>query len=303
MVFPLPDPLADSAQDYMQCATGPGPSAVSFPLQDPIGGGAAGHPWKVRWHEDENGSHGQWEVMSPTANFEGIGACEVMNTKATETSGHTAKDDTGWYKIGAGGDLNDGDYKVVAHFKAAAKFDDVSYRRPAVFVGIEFAEDEPKDNASTYAGDYASFPIAMIHVETDPETGDVSRQVHQSVSTPYTVSMATIGAPCVLGVDCTVSGSTLTVSKFGFDSEYVSAAGVSGTVDLELDVGEACTVWLHAEASDGKTTLELKKYGETSSPSTQYSDTDIYVCLYRISDHGTVVGDYRTNMQNLPYYR
>lgn len=305
MAIPLPDPLADAATDYMQHMVGPGPSAVSFPLQDPVGGGgaASAHPWKVRWHEDKNGKNGQWEVLSPTANFQGIGACEVMNAKATDTSGHTSESDTGWYKIGVGGDLNDGDYKVVAHFKAAARFGDVSYRRPAVFVGVEFAKDKPSDNASTYAGDYASFTVATIHVEEDPETGDVSRRVRQIVSTPYTVDMAAIGAPCVLGVDCTVSGSTLTVSKFGFDSEYVSAAGVSGTVSLDLDTDNACTVWLHAEVSNGSTTLELKKYGAASSPETLYSDTDIYVCIYRISDYGTVVGDYRANMKNLPYYR
>ena len=303
MVFQLPDPLADSNQDYMQVAVGPGPSAVSFPLQDSTGGGGvAAHPWKVRWHEDENKMHGQWEVLSPTANFRGIGVCEVMNKKATDTSGHTPKDDTGWYKLGTGGDLNNGDYKVVAHFKAAAKFGDASYRRPAVFVGIEFADDEPTDNVSTYAGDYASFTVAAIHVETDSD-GEVSRRVSQFVSTPYTVDMAAIGAPCILGVDCAVSGSTLTVSRFGFDSENVSAAGVSGTVNLDLNAGSACTVWLHAEASDGKTTLELKEFGVTSSPATQYSDTDIYVCIYRISDYGTVVGDFRANMQNLPYYR
>jgi hypothetical protein len=303
MTIPLPDPLADFAQDYMQNAVGPGPSAVSFPLQDPIGGGVAAHPWKVRWHEDEDGMNGQWEVLSPTANFRGTGACEVMNTKATETSGHTPENDTGWYKLGVGGDLNDGDYKVVAHFKAAAKFGDVSYRRPAVFVGIEFADDEPSDNASTYAGDYASFVIATIHVETDPETEEVSRQVSQIITTPYTVDMAAIGAPCVLGVDCAVSGNTLTVSKFGFESENVTAAGVSGTVDLDMNVGNACTIWLHAEVSGGSATLKLEEYGVTSSPTTQYSDTDIYVCIYRISDHGTVVGDYRTNLQTLPYYR
>ena len=301
-IFHTPDPFADYGQDFMANAPGAGPSAVSFPLQDPMGGGVSFGPWTVRWHEDEGGRNGQYEVLSPTGNFGGIGVCEVMNKKATDTSGHGYSTDTGWYKIGVG-DLNDGDYQVVAHFKAAAKFGDRSYRRPAVFVGIMEASAEPTDYADTYAGDYASFVVATIHVETDDETGEKMREISQIVSTPYTVDMAVIGMPCILGVDCTVSGSTLTVSRFGFDTEHVTAAGVSGDVSLDLGVGDACTVWLHAKAEGGQTSLELKKFGATSSPTTQYSDTEMYICLYRISDYGTVVGDYRANLQAVPYYR
>lgn len=301
-IISLPDTFADYNQDFMAVPMAAGPSAVSFPLQDPVGG-SYDHPWKVRWHEDKDGNRGQWEVLSPSGNFEGIGVCEVINDKATETSGHTLETDSGWYKLGVGGALNDGDYKVVAHFKAAAKFGAKPYRRPAVFVGIMDAGDDPEDDASTYAGDYASVLVATIHVKTDDKTGDVVQSATQILKTPYTVSMATIGAPCVLGVDCSVSGSTLRASKFGFESENVTAAGASGTVSLDLSLGEACSIWLHVTVANGETKFELKKLAPESSPVAQYSDTDMYICLYRISDYGTVVGDFRANLQNVPYYR
>lgn len=302
----LPDPLAAQSFDWATVAQGAGGSAVSFPLQDPVqsSGGVSGHPWKVRWHTDKDGRNGQYEVLSPTGNFSGIGVCEVMNKKATEKSGHEIGTDMGWYLVGVGGELNDGDYKVVAHFKAAAKFGDKAYRRPAVFVGIMLAEDEPTDDVDTYAGDYASFTVATIHVETDDE-GNVTRRIRQIVTTPYTVDMGTgsVGQPCLLGGDFMVTGSTLSVSNFGFAEENVVAAGISGSVDLDVPKNEACSVWVHAVASGGSMKLELKKLAAGTNPGTLYNDTEMYIHIYEISDYGTIVNDTRANLHNVPYYR
>ena len=45
-IFHPPDPFADYGQDFMANAPGAGPSAVSFPLQDPVPSAAMVAPWK-----------------------------------------------------------------------------------------------------------------------------------------------------------------------------------------------------------------------------------------------------------------
>lgn len=253
MATPLPDPLADSAQNYMQNAVGPGPSAVSFPLQDPVAAtsGAGVHPWKVRWHapKDEDGNAdgpAQLEIYIPQGSAAVAGShVYVVNTKSEKKGGGHDKDDAdlNWRLIPSNFSNDNALYRVEVHVKGHVRMNtgDDQYTIPEAFVYVALVDVEDTDISKRLereAGDVINMVAAYVTTRQNTESTDgvpairISQMMNAAVFSPSRQSSQ-------LSTGYGVSDNRFVpVWKFSFDEN-------DGTIELdgvafesrEIDIG------------------------------------------------------------------
>lgn len=315
VAFPLPDPLADSGQDYMQCVVGPGPSAVLFPLQDPVavGGGAAAHPWKVRWHEDASASgngtgnenSGVWEVYLPYGALSIGERAYVMNDIGRGV--HGGANDGDWYVIPAVQETAGKTYRVVAHGKERVKMQSgesaLTRTAPFVYVCVEDADvrDPMTDSiaAKGYAGDVWSATIATISFDNDDE-GNLVREIRQ-------VLYSAVVAPAqYTGIFQPVwifspgeGGAAPELEALKFDERKLTVGGQFGEApdeDMKHDGDGYIFLKIDTTGSAPELTLEFK----TSDPASALGVD--WVRLFHMKAN-RMLADHRVNLSNLTYYR
>lgn len=327
-IFHTPDPFADYSQDFMANAPGAGPSAVSFPLQDPVSSAAMVAPWKVRWHapKDDNGNAdgpAQLEIYIPSGSASVAGSrAYVVNTKSEKKGGGHAKDDAdlNWRLIPSDFSNKDAHYKVEVHVKGHVRMStgDDRYTIPEAFIYVALVDDEDTDVSKRLkreAGDVINMVAAYITTRRDPEStdGTPSIQIGQMMNAAV-FSPARQSSQLATGYGVS-DNRFVPVWKFSFDEN-------DGTIELdgvafesrEIDIGG-----FTAEAEDEDFTFsgDDMKYVYVEIDVSESSDPEVAiktgsevpdstaskfnVQLYQMRGP-TLYRDTRERLDNLRYY-
>ena len=329
MAIPLPDPLAEAATDYMQHTVGPGPSAVSFPLQDPVGGGAASvHPWKVRWHAPKNDKGdadgpAQLEIYIPTGSASVAGSSAyVVNAKSEKKGGGHAKDgaDLDWRLIPSGIGNKDARYRVEVHVKGHVRMNsgDDKYTVPEAFVYVALVDVTDTDESKRLereAGDVVNMVAAYVTVKKGPgSTGGkpsirISQMMNAVVFTPVRQSsQLSTGYGVsdnrfvpVWKLSFNEGDGTIKVDGVAFESRGIDIGGfVAEAEDKDFTFSGNGTKYVYVEidvsgSSDPVVTIK----SESKVPDSTASKFNVQ--LYQMRGP-TLYSDTRERLDNLRYY-
>ena len=311
-IFHTPDPFADSSQDFMANAPGAGPTAVSFPLQDPMSMSRA-QVWTVRWHSDASASEdgtgnensGVWEVYLPYGALSIGERAYVMNDIGHGV--HDGKNDKDWYVIPAVQETAGKTYRVVAHGKERVKMQSggsaLTRTAPFVYVCVEDADvRDPmtdSDAAKAYAGDVWSATIATISFDHDDE-GSIVREIRQVLYSAVTAPAQYTGIFQPVWIFSPGEGGAAPkLEALKFDERKLTVGGYLGEApdeDMKHDEDGYVFLKIDTTGSDPDLTLEFK----TSDPASALGVD--WVRLFHMKAN-RMLADHRVNLSNLTYYR
>lgn len=290
------------------------------------GGGAAATaedgPFRVRWHapdgDGQSAPEPQWEIYLPTGCMSVEGSCTVLNTPASETSGH--EDEDGWYVLPFPQGDDPGEYRVVVHGKQRTQLqseednsNDIvrTSTRPAMLAAAEKAEwvgEEESETRQDYAGDVIHPIVATITLSSE-EGGGLVRQAARVVSAPIVVQGERAATFDLVWIYSRAEGAVRpALEGILCANQSFSAGGTSyeATSDGEYDPDEPLAagnqdayIWLKIDTSAAlyKITVE-----ENTTSSILSTDEVTWVRLYTLR-WDRVDPDERTNLNQVPIYR
>lgn len=268
-------------------------------------------PFAVRWHEQDDGGNGQWEIYMPDACVTVGASCLTINRRANLTSGHGdggLEDSEDWYVLPldeSGGSARDKDgmsvreFDIVVHVKEFAWRDGVdelgsSPRRVCYAaahkrtVGNETQTDE--ERAKYRWGDGYERTVGVVTVELSKKDGKTYRSYNHIAKTPIDVQgrvRSNFELVYVLNVD---DEGELSESHVYCTATDLTVAGRTVSGQTLADVKGAETVWVRVVFENGVNTLSIMT--DLSSPSE--SDDVVDMKIYDI-DHDVVSTDLRAN--------